>query len=106
MQSPASSKQVLLIELTISWEECTGEANERKGSKYQELVDQCQRRGCKELCMTIEKGCRGIVGYSLHRASGLLGRTKKEQSEWEDSTSDKGRSGNNICKVLHGIMVL
>lgn len=38
-----TSKQVLLIELTVPWEDPIEEANERKWSKYQELVEGCRR---------------------------------------------------------------
>ena len=63
--SSVSSRQVLLIELTVPWEDRIGEANERKQSKYQELVEQCQRRGWKARCEPIEVGCRGFAGHSL-----------------------------------------
>lgn len=44
------TKQVFFIELIVTWEDHVEEANERKRSKYQELVDHCQRRGWKARC--------------------------------------------------------
>ncbi|XP_061571176.1 uncharacterized protein LOC133424524 [Cololabis saira] len=73
--SSVSSRQVLLIELTVPWEDRIEEANERKRSKYQELVEQCQRRGWKARCEPIEVGCRGFAGRSLCKVFTLLGIT-------------------------------
>ncbi|RJG08326.1 hypothetical protein D4A39_17560, partial [Alcanivorax profundi] len=35
------SKQLIMLELTVPWEERIEEANERKRAKYQELVEGC-----------------------------------------------------------------
>ncbi len=40
-----ATKQLILLELTVPWEERMEEAQERKREKYQELVDDCQRNG-------------------------------------------------------------
>ncbi|XP_069103824.1 uncharacterized protein [Argopecten irradians] len=42
-----SSKQVVLVELTVPWEDRMEEANERKQQKYQQLVEEYQYRGWK-----------------------------------------------------------
>lgn len=52
----ATLKQVLLIELTVTLEDCIEEANERKLSKYQELVEEFRRAGWKAHCEPIEVG--------------------------------------------------
>ncbi|XP_069107365.1 uncharacterized protein [Argopecten irradians] len=70
-----SSKQVVLVELTVPWEDRMEEANERKQQKYQQLVEECQHRGWKTWCLPIEVGCRGFPGQSLWRALRLLGVT-------------------------------
>lgn len=51
------------------------EANKGKRSKYQELVEQCQRRSWKALCMSNKVGCRGFAGCLLCKAFTLLGIT-------------------------------
>ncbi len=73
--SSVSSRQVLLLELKVPWEDRIEEANERKQSKYQELVEQCQRRGWKARCEPIEVGWRGFAGRSLCKVYTLLGIT-------------------------------
>ena len=65
-----SSKQVVLLELTIPWEECMDEVNERKHAKYTDLVEgSC--RWCAQ-CVPIEVGCRGFAARSLCKAYSLL----------------------------------
>ncbi len=44
-----ASKQIILFELTVPWEDRIEEANERKRSKYIELVKECQRKGVSTL---------------------------------------------------------
>lgn len=70
-----STKQVVMLELTVPWEERMEEANERKSTKYQELVEDCQTNGWRTWCLPIEVGCRGFAGQSLWRALRLLGIT-------------------------------
>ncbi|KAI8522085.1 hypothetical protein Bbelb_018390 [Branchiostoma belcheri] len=60
-------KTVLVIELTIPWEENIQAAYERKKLKYQELVQQCAENGWRSLLYPVEVGCRGFVGTSLTR---------------------------------------
>jgi hypothetical protein len=69
------SRQVVVIELTVPWEERIEEANERKRSKYQQLVEDCQQNGWKTWCMPVEVGCRGFAGQSLWQALSKLGVT-------------------------------
>lgn len=73
--SSAMSRQVIMLELTVPWEERIDEANERKKEKYAELVEECRSRGWRAQCLPIEVGGRGFAGKSLCRALGLLGIT-------------------------------
>ncbi|KAL0159871.1 hypothetical protein M9458_043596, partial [Cirrhinus mrigala] len=68
-----STKQVVLLELTVPWEDRIEEAFERKKAKYLELVEDCRRKGWRARCEPIEVGCRGFPGQSLHRSLRLLG---------------------------------
>ena len=38
-------KQLILLELTVPWEDHTEEVNKRKRAKYAELVEECQSNG-------------------------------------------------------------
>lgn len=70
-----TSKQVILLELTVLWEERMEEARERKREKYAELVQECHRRGWCTQCLPIEVGAGGFAGKSLCKAYSLLGIT-------------------------------
>ena len=67
------TKQVVLLELTVPWEDRMEEAFERKRAKYEELASECRSRGWRTRCNPIEVGCRGFVGQSLLRALKMLG---------------------------------
>ena len=68
-----SSRQVIIVELTVPWEERMEDAFERKMGKYQELVADCQGRGWRVWCFPVEVGTRGFVGQSLWRALRVIG---------------------------------
>ena len=70
---------VVLIELTVPYEERAEEAHKRKRLKYQELVEQCRDNNWKAWCLPVEVGCRGFPAQSVWRALGMLGITGKER---------------------------
>ncbi|KAJ8002290.1 hypothetical protein DPEC_G00178350 [Dallia pectoralis] len=70
-----TSKQIILLELTVPWEDRIEEAKERKRAKYAELVEECRKNGWRACCEPIEVGCRGFAGQSLCRAYNILGIT-------------------------------
>uniref|UniRef100_A0A3B1JAJ2 Reverse transcriptase domain-containing protein n=1 Tax=Astyanax mexicanus TaxID=7994 RepID=A0A3B1JAJ2_ASTMX len=73
------TKNILLIELTVPWEDRLDEAHERKRTKYEELVIDCRKQGWKAKCMPIEVGCRGFAGQSLYKTLSALGITGMER---------------------------
>lgn len=60
-------KTILLVELTVPWEEGMEAANERKRSKYADLAGDCRDAGWKATIYPVEVGCRGFVGSSTVR---------------------------------------
>lgn len=68
-----ATKQVVLLELTVPWEERIEEAHERKLGKYQPLTQQCQQVGWRAWNLPVEVGCRGFPGQSLWSALSRLG---------------------------------
>ena len=74
-----ATKQLVLLELTVPWEERMEEAQKRKREKYQELVEDCWRNGWRTRCMPVEVGCRGFAGHSLSKAYGTLDITGANQ---------------------------
>jgi hypothetical protein len=44
-----SQKSIIVIELTVPWEERCEEAHQRKSAKYEELVEMCVNNGVGKL---------------------------------------------------------
>jgi hypothetical protein len=66
-------KIIILLELTVSWEENIEAANERKRGKYEALVNTCREQGWNATCEPIEVGARGFIGDSLCKTLSKLG---------------------------------
>ena len=60
-----SKKTVLLIELTVPWEENREEAHELKKNRYETLRADCVEKGWICHVISIEVGCRGFLGHSV-----------------------------------------
>ena len=56
-----SKKTVLLIELTVPWEENQEEAHEWKKNRYETLRADCMEKGWICHVIPIEVGCRGFL---------------------------------------------
>lgn len=87
-------KRVLIIELTVPWEEGIPTAHEFKRLKYTELAAACREAGWAASIHPVEVGCRGFVGRSaiqLLRAVGTTGaslqRATKELAEEAEKAS-------------------
>lgn len=73
-------RKLILIELTVPWEDGCEEAYERKATKYQDLVEQCRAKGWQTWLFPVEVGCRGFPAQSVWKtltALGLAGRERK-----------------------------
>jgi len=75
------TKQLVLIELTVPWEDRVEEAQERKLQKYQELVTNCRERGWKTRNCPVEVGRRGFIAESMWRTLGFLGVVGKKRRD-------------------------
>ena len=90
-------KVMILVELTVPWEERTDEANERKRSKYmyQELADLCREKGFSTWVFPVEVGCRGFPAQSVWKALGALGMkgmTRKSSVQALSRTAERASS--------------
>ncbi|XP_052236077.1 uncharacterized protein LOC127847893 [Dreissena polymorpha] len=59
------TKKIILVELTVPWEERCTQAHERKKAKYEDLVQECREAGWRAWNYPIEVGCRGFPAPSL-----------------------------------------
>ena len=89
----------------VSWEEYITLANERKRSKYQELVEQYQQKSWKIHYDPVEVGCRGFAGQSLGRAlakNGIVGGARVRALKDITNTVLKASSGFGLRDQSHG----
>ncbi|VDI16481.1 Hypothetical predicted protein [Mytilus galloprovincialis] len=77
----ASTKQAILLELTVPWEERIEDAYERKRLKYQDLLAECRDNGWRVWLFPVEVGSREFVGQSMWRAWRALGIVGGERSK-------------------------
>lgn len=68
-----SPKLVIMVELTVPWEERVEESHETKKGKYQDLADTCRDRGWKTWVFPVEVGCRGFPSQSVWKMLGAVG---------------------------------
>ncbi|RXN28661.1 reverse transcriptase [Labeo rohita] len=74
------TKKIILIELTVPWEEGCEQAFERKSTKHQDLLQDCRGKGWQAWLFPVEVGCRGFPAQSVWRmltAIGVMGRERK-----------------------------
>jgi hypothetical protein len=72
-----SAKSVIIVELTVPWEENMEEAFERKKLRYENLRAECEEKGWKCQVMPIEVGCRGFIGRTTASYLTRLGLTSR-----------------------------
>ena len=106
-----SKKNVLLVELTVPWEENREEAYERKKNQYETLRVDCVEKGWIWHVIPIEVGCRGfiehsvisflskigITGRSLKVASNRLQTAAQYASSWIWSKARSFQHEGNTC---------
>ncbi|XP_052268376.1 uncharacterized protein LOC127869755 [Dreissena polymorpha] len=59
------TKKIILVELTVPWENRCTQAHERKKAKYEDLVKECREAGWRAWNYPIEVGCRRFPAPSL-----------------------------------------
>jgi hypothetical protein len=76
-----SGKKLIMVELTVPWEEAFDEANERKRARYAELEELVRGKGWSAWTFPVEIGARGFPGRSVYRlltALGVRGRDLRD----------------------------
>ena len=75
-----NAKHLVMIELTVPWEERCQTTHERKRGKYSELQKICREQGWHTWIFPVEVGCRDFPAQSvwtMFSALGIVGRDKK-----------------------------
>ena len=87
-----TKKILMVIELTVPWEERLQEAHEIKFLKYDPLILEATRKGWKASCLPIEVGCRGFSTKSLSallRRVGMFGKKAKDATNLITKEAEK-----------------
>ena len=74
-----TAKKVVLVELTVPWEENMEEAYERKMARYEPLRADCEDNGWHCAVVPVEVGCRGFIGRSTLKFLSSLGLDNKSK---------------------------
>jgi hypothetical protein len=74
-----AAKKLIVVELTVPWEERCEAAHERKRAKYDNLLAECRQQGWQTWNFPIEVGCRGFPAQSLWRMFSALGVTGRQR---------------------------
>ena len=77
-----STKQLVMIELAVPWEERIEDAYERKKANYQELVEESKAKGWKVWCFPVEGGFPRTITMAGARST---------RSYWEEEKTDGPR---------------
>ena len=87
-------RTVLLVELTVPWEEGIEAANERKRAKYADLAAECKEAGWEAITCPVEVGCRGFVGSSTARLLRDMGCIGGEQRKAIKELAEEAERGS------------
>ncbi len=96
------TKNIILMELTVPWEDHLDEAHERKRTKYEELVIDCRKQGRKARCMPIEVGCRQFAGQSLYKTLSVLGITGVERRRTIKNITEEAEKASRWLWIRRG----
>ena len=98
----ASSKCIVLIELTVPWEDRFDEAHELKFAKYEPILLEAQRKGWRALCFPIEVGCRGFIGKSTVKMFKSLGMSSMNVKKACLSITEIAEKSSRWLWLRHG----
>ena len=100
-----TGKKLIATELTVPWETRREKANDRKRTKYTELMELCRKQGWRTWLFPVEVGVRGFCAQSVYRlrtAVRTTGRDRRkaiwklsqaaERALVEKQSTDNGRN--------------
>ena len=98
-----STKQVLMVELTVPWEERIGLANELKRNNYEDLRRECEMNSWRCQVWPVEIGVRGFPGRSLGALMKEIGVVGAERKRMIDEISAAAEDGSRVIWSKHQI---
>ena len=94
-------KQVLMVELTVPYEDRMGVANELKRIKYEEMRQECSIKGWNCQIWPVEIGVRGFTGRSVGALLKELGVIGAERNRSLQELSASAEEGSRILWSRH-----
>ena len=88
-------KRVIIVELTVPWEENMEGAFERKKLRYENLRMECEDKGWACQVMLIEVGCCGFIGRtttSYLTRLGLTNRARRRATQQLQTAAERASS--------------
>lgn len=76
-----SAATLIIMELTVPWEDRMGTSNAIKNDKYSDLVLDLTEKGFKVYFFAVEVGARGLVGRSVYAFLREIGLPNKERAK-------------------------
>ena len=76
----SETKRIVIAELTVPGEDRAEVANERKRTKFDDLIGECEERGYKVYYLPIEIGCIGFVCKSVWTMCKVIGLHRTEKN--------------------------
>ncbi|XP_063051962.1 major histocompatibility complex class I-related gene protein-like [Engraulis encrasicolus] len=98
-------EKLVLVELTVPWEEGCEEAYERKATKYQQLAQDCRDKGWQTWLFPVEVGCRGFPSrsaWNFFSAIGLDERSKKKTVRRMGEEAEHSHSLSIMATFING----
>ena len=96
------ARTVLIIELTVPWEENIDEAYERKQLRYDELKETCIKAGWNTRCFPVEVGVRGFPAKSINKLFSTIGICGKEKKLAIKQLAEAAERGSNWLWLRSG----
>lgn len=94
VMSSVQANSLILVELTVPWEDRMEESNIFKRGKYDELVLDLQEKGYHVKFFAVEVGARGLVGRSMYALLRDLGVSSKERAGWMTKIANAAESAS------------
>jgi len=98
-----ATKNLVMLELTVPWEDRMEEAFERKEEKYDGLVSDCHNQGWKARCLPVEVGCRGFAAKSLYGAYTALGITGERRRRAIGKTTEAAEKASRWLWIKRAV---
>ena len=90
-----SLRQIIMIELTVPYENRIDHQHQYKTSKYSDIAPELQKDGLRSKVLAVEVGARGFVGTSMYTALTQLGVRGRKQTKAMKLLAEKAEQSSS-----------